>query len=34
MHYDLFDDKLPAFHILVVLITIPCINQHEQVKIN
>ncbi len=29
MHYDKIDEKLPAFHILVVQITIPCINQHE-----
>ncbi len=29
MPSDLIDEKLPAFHILVVQITIPCINQHE-----
>ncbi len=29
MPYDWIDEKLPAFHILVVQITIPCINQHK-----
>ncbi len=26
---DQIDETLPAFHILVVQITIPCINHHE-----
>ncbi len=32
MAYDKIDEKLPAFHILVVQITIPCIYLHEQVN--
>ncbi len=31
MPYDKIDEKLPAFHILVVQITIPCINQDEDI---